>query len=62
MSVGRVWDGVKRFGNWCVISSLCWWVLVWLIGSYQAHHVLTVDDLIPTADKWLDAWAAEEGR
>ncbi len=54
--MGRVWDGVKRFVNWCVISSLCWWVLVWLIGSYQAGRVLGVDDLIPTADRWLAVW------
>jgi hypothetical protein len=56
VSMGRVWDGVKRFVNWCVISSLCWWVLVWLIGSYQAGRVLGVDDLIPTADRWLAVW------
>jgi hypothetical protein len=49
-----LWTGVKRFGNWCVISSLCWWLLVWVVGSWQAGRVLAVDDLIPTADKWLD--------
>jgi hypothetical protein len=55
----KLWLGIKRFGKWCVISSMCWWVLVWCIGSHQAGHVLGVDDLIPTADKWLASWAAK---
>ena len=54
--IGR---GLKRFGKWCVISSLCWWALVWVVGSYQANRFLAVDDLIPTADKWLAVWAAK---
>ena len=54
--------GLKRFANWCLILCACWWAFVWVVGSYQSRRVLGVDDLIPTADKWLDAWAAEEGR
>jgi hypothetical protein len=53
------WQGVKRFGKWCVISSICWWLLVWIAGSYQAGRILGSDDLIPTADKWMEGWAAE---
>lgn len=57
--IGR---GLKRFCNWCLILCWCWWAFVWVVGSYQSRRVLGVDDLIPTADSWLDAWAAEEGR
>jgi hypothetical protein len=52
-------ERLKRFGNGCVIVSLLWWSLVWVIGSYQAHRILAVDDLIPAADKWLASWAAK---
>jgi hypothetical protein len=54
----QLWSGLKWCGKWCVIWSLGWWLVVWVIGSCQAHCVLGIDDLIPTADRWMASWAA----
>lgn len=52
---------LKRFVKWCLIADLCWWLLVWIIGSYHTGRLLSIDDLIPTADAWL-APLDEKGR
>jgi hypothetical protein len=52
----RLWAGLKRFGNFLAIMCLCLWLLVWVVGSWQAGHVLSVDDVIPAADRWPPWW------
>jgi hypothetical protein len=54
-----MWHGAKAIFRAFMVACVCWWALVWLIGSYQAGRVLAVDDLIPTADRWLAVWAAK---
>jgi hypothetical protein len=55
----RFWVGFKRSINLVVIASLCWWLMVWIVGSFQEHRALSFDELIPTADKWLATWDQE---
>jgi hypothetical protein len=55
----RMWHGVKAIFRAFMVACVCWWALVWLMGSYQAGRVLGVDDLIPTADRWLAVWAVK---
>lgn len=57
----RSWKGLKRFGKWCLIVDLYWWLLVWSFGSYRIGRLLSIDELIPTADAWL-ASLDEKGR
>jgi len=57
-----IWEGIKRLCRWCVIASVCWWTIVWMVGSWRAQRCLGYDDLIPTADRWLAALDAKEGR
>lgn len=57
-----LWEGLKRIGKWCVISSVCWWVLVWSVGSWRAHRYLGIEELMPTADRWLAKWDLDGGR
>jgi hypothetical protein len=52
----RLWEGLKGFAHVVLILSVCWWAIVWTVGSWQAQRFLGPDDLIPTADKWLASW------
>jgi len=51
-------EGVKKFCKGYAIFCACFWFMVWAVGSYQRGRVLGLDDLIPTADRWMAAWAA----
>ena len=49
----RLWEGLKSFVRGLVIFSVCWWLMVWAIGSWQTGRFLGLDDLMPTADRWM---------
>ena len=54
--MGRIWESLKRIYDGYPILLVCFWVMVWAVGSYHSGRVLGLDDLIPTANKWLENW------
>ncbi len=53
------WQRVKAVFRAYMVLLVCWWAVVWAVGSWQRGRVLGVDDLIPTADRWLAVWAVK---
>jgi hypothetical protein len=53
----RPWDCLKAFWRFytrlMIILSIIFMLVVWTVGSYQAGQILGLDDLIPTADRWI---------
>jgi hypothetical protein len=31
----------------------CMWLLLWSVGSWKAGRVLSLDEVMPAADRWL---------
>lgn len=53
----RIW--LKRLDTAFLIFFFGFCFVVWVVGSYHAGRFLPLDDLIPTADRWLASWAAK---
>jgi hypothetical protein len=44
---------IRRCVKGLAIYIVCYWLLVWVIGSFQAGRVLALDEVIPAEESWL---------
>lgn len=52
----RIWEISKRVYDAYVLFLVCLGMIVWTPGSYQSGRLLSFDDLMLTATKWLESW------
>ena len=52
----RLWKAVKESCRDYAIFCGCFWLMVWIVGSFHAGRTLRFNELIPTADRWIAWW------